>query len=92
MKTPLSSIAFGIEMKKTKTFKEFKQFKKNIASFKHSIDRLHLYYRDAFFFGLDHIKQNKNVFVSDYKIIEEVIINNTDVIINESDSVTQKKI
>lgn len=79
MSNILDRVTFNKEIKKTATFKNFLPFKQKISGSKQASDRLHDYYKQAILFGINYLRQNPNLFVSDVNLIEDVIVNNTKV-------------
>ena len=71
--TKLTKADFANAIKETDTFATFPKFKKGIVTAHKNIERLYDYYLQACRWGTAYIKQNPNIFISDFKIIEEII-------------------
>lgn len=69
----LTEIQFAEALRNTPTYKDFENFKKSIVVRRPNIVRLHNYYQQASKYGIDYLKQNQNITISDVKLIEDVL-------------------
>ena len=63
-----------IEIKKTKCFLNYPKFKQSIVLRRQNIIHLHDLYGQAHRLGIGYLKQNPNIFHSDFKLIEELVL------------------
>lgn len=75
--TQLSETKFAEAMRQTKTYKGFENFKQSIVIRKPNIHRLFDYYQQACRYGIEYLKQNPNITISDVALINDVINENT---------------
>ena len=64
-----------IAIENTSVFKSFEKFKQGIVLRKLNLVRLHDLYGQADRLGIEYLKQNPNILNSDFRIIEELILN-----------------
>lgn len=60
-------------IQKSEHFEAYPVFKKRITLDKKNMERLHDLYGQAYRLGIDYLKQNQNITVSDVKLIESVL-------------------
>jgi len=59
----------------TSVFKSFEKFKQGIVLKRLNLIHLHDLYGQAERLGIEYLKQNPNIIHSDFKLIEELILN-----------------
>lgn len=69
----LNEIQFSSALRETETYKNFPNFKQSIVIRRPNIVRLHGYYQQAAKFGIDYLKQNQNLTITDVALINDVI-------------------
>ena len=69
----MGKVEFAIAVKETPTFKSFPNYKKNVFKNWNYTTQLHNRYLQAVNHGIDNIKNNPSVTVSEVKIIEDVL-------------------
>ena len=64
---------FQKKVKLTETFKNFETFKKNIVINHKNMLRLHDYYQQGCKYGLNYLRLNPNLSITDMKLIAEIL-------------------
>jgi len=74
--TMLNEIQFSEAIQQTKTFKGFEKFKQGIILRRPNMLNLFARYQQACNHGIEHLKQNPNVYANDVAMINNVINDN----------------
>ena len=69
----MNEIDFIKLVKETKTYENFPNFKKTLVVKMYKIRQLVRFYNQSKMYGLDYIKQNKNIMQSDFSIISDIL-------------------
>lgn len=64
-----------IAIQNTSCFKAYERFKQGIVLRQQNLIRLHDLYGQADRLGIDYLRQNPNIMQSDFKLVEELILN-----------------
>lgn len=66
---------FTIALKNTKTFKSFETFKQGLVLKRSNIIKLYDKYQQAHRYGIEYLKQNPNILISEVNLIDDVLNN-----------------
>jgi len=69
----MTDAQFKILMESSEVFKAFPKFKQNIFLSNKSIQRLQDYYEQAKRYGIEYLKQNPHLTISEINLIESIL-------------------